>query len=69
MASHDAEWERHADATYISVPIRPRDADGVRALCDVNCDADFLIDLGKRVVFEKQEDAALATVFWRAEER
>ena len=37
MASHDAEWERHADATRISILIRPRDADGARAWCDVNC--------------------------------
>ncbi|CAA9390123.1 MAG: hypothetical protein AVDCRST_MAG64-1147 [uncultured Phycisphaerae bacterium] len=69
MASHDAEWERHADGTHISFPIRPRDADGVPAWCGVNCSGDFLIDLGRRVVFEKREDAALATVFWRAEER
>ena len=69
MASHDAEWERHADGTRISIPIRPRDVDDVRAWCNENCDADFLIDLGRRVVFQSRQDAALATMFWRAEER
>ena len=68
-ASPGAEWERHADGSHISIPIRPRDADEVRAWCGANCTGNFLIDLGRRVIFEKREDAALATVFWRAEER
>lgn len=67
MASPATECERHADGTHISIPIRPRDADGVRAWCRVNYAGDYLIDLGRRVVFAKREDAALATMFWRAE--
>ena len=69
MASPATEWERHADGTHISIPIRPRDLDGVRAWCGVNRRGDFLIDRGRRVVFQSREDAALATIWWRCEEQ
>ena len=69
MASPATEWERHADGTHLSIPIRPRDADDVRAWCEVNCRGDFLIDRGRRVVFQSREDAALATIWWRCEEQ
>ena len=64
-----AGWDRLDDGSYISVPIRPRDLDDVRAWCSENCEGDFLIDLGRRVLFQIREDAALATLWWRAEER
>ena len=65
----DAAWERHPDTSYISIPVYRRDLDEVRAWCAENCEGDFLIVLGPRVVFQLREDAALATMFWRAEER
>ena len=45
------------------------DLDEVRAWCSVNCEGDFLIVLDRRVLFQSREDAALATLWWRAEER
>lgn len=62
-------WERHADGAYISIPIEPGDLDEVRAWCGEHCRGDFMIVLDRRVVFERREDAALATLRWRAEER
>ncbi len=62
-------WERHADGTYISIPIAPADLDEARAWCNENCRGDFLIVLGPQVVFQLRDDAALATLWWRAEER
>jgi hypothetical protein len=69
MAEADTAWERHPGGAYISIPINPRDLDEVRAWCSENCEGDYLIDLGRRVLFQSREDAALATMFWRAEER
>ncbi len=65
----NAAWERHHDGAYISVPIYAHDLHEVRAWCSVNCESDFLIVLDRRVLFQSREDAALATLFWRAEER
>jgi hypothetical protein len=65
----DTGWERHPGGKYISIPIDPRDLTEVRAWCAENWEADYLIDLGRRVLFQSREDAALATLFWRAEER
>ena len=64
-----AEWERHPCGAYISIPIRPRDLEKVREWCSVNCQGDYLIDLGRRILFQLRDDAALATLWWRAEER
>jgi hypothetical protein len=61
-------WERHADGGYISVPISWRDLDRARAWCAENCEGDYIVDLGRRIVFERHEDAALAALWWRAEE-
>ncbi len=68
MAEAVTGWERHPGGEYISIPIYARDLDDVRRWCSENCVGDFLIDLGRRVVFQPREDAALATLFWRAEE-
>lgn len=68
-AQSDAGWEHHADGQHISVPIDPANLDEVRIWCSENCEGDFLIVLGRRVVFQSREDAALATLFWRCEER
>ena len=65
----NAAWERHANGAYISIPIDPRDLKEVRAWCAEHCEADYLIDLGRRVLFQSREDAALATMFWRCEQR
>ena len=65
----DATWERHPGGEYSSIPIYRRDLDAVRAWCNGNCTGDFLSVLGPRVVFQLREDAALATLWWRAEER
>ena len=69
MVDGVVQWERHSDGSYILVPIRPRDLDDVRAWCIENCRGDFLIDLGRRVLFQLRDDAGLATLWWRAEER
>ncbi len=68
MTADATDWERHADGTYICVPISPADADAVRAWCRENCQSDYMIDLGRRVVFQARQDAALATMWWRHEE-
>jgi hypothetical protein len=47
----------------------PADLDEVRAWCPEHCRGEFLIVLGPRVVFQLREGAALATLWWRAEER
>ncbi len=65
----DAAWERHADGQHISIPIDPASLDEVREWCRKNCEGDSLIVLGRRVVFQSRGDAALATMWWRAEER
>ena len=69
MTAAILEWERHGDGTYISVPIAPALIDEVRAWCGEHCRGDYLIVLGRRVLFQSREDAALATVWWRTEER
>jgi hypothetical protein len=66
-AEPTVEWERHNDGSYISIPIRPRDLDAVREWCAENCEGDFLIDLGRRIIFQLRDDAMLATLWWRAE--
>lgn len=63
------EWERLEDGTHIAIPISPGDADEVRAWCAEHCMGDYMIVLGGRVVFQRGEDAALATLWWRREER
>ncbi len=65
----NAAWERHPGGAYISIPIDPHDLPAVRAWCAEHCEGDYLIDLGRRVLFQSRDDAALATLFWRAEER
>ncbi len=62
-------WERYPGGEYICVPVYARDLDDVRAWCGDNCRGDFLIALGPQVVFQLRDDAALATLWWRAEER
>ncbi len=56
------------DGGYFAVPIDPRDLDAVRAWCCENCLGDFIPVLGRRVLFERHDDAALAALWWRAEE-
>lgn len=69
MADAAVEWEFLDDGGCISIPIRPRDLDDVREWCRENCQGDFLIDLGRRILFQLRDDAAVATLWWRAEER
>ena len=64
-----AGWERHPDGQHISIPISLCDLDDARAWCGENCVGDFLIVLGPKIVFERGEDAALATMWWRCEEQ
>ncbi len=68
MTAAATDWERHADGSQVSIPISPADADAVRAWCAEHCRGDFLIVLGPGVVFQRRDDGALATLFWRAEE-
>ena len=68
MTEGSTGWELGDDGQPISIPISPRDADDVRAWCSKVCRGDFIICLGRRVVFAKRDDAALATLFWGAEE-
>lgn len=67
MTAVAAEWERHPDGSHISIPIRPRDLPDVRAWCAEHCGGDHMVVLGRQVVFERREDASLATLFWRAD--
>jgi hypothetical protein len=60
-------WELGEDGRHFSIPIWPRDLDSVREWCRENCLGDFMVVLDRRVVFARREDAALATLFWRAE--
>ena len=57
-----ADWDRKEDGTHIDVPIAGHDLDEVREWLAENCTGDYLIVLGRRVVFERREDAALAVV-------
>ncbi len=57
-----AGWDREDDGTHIAVPIAGHDLDEVREWLAENCEGDYLIVLGQRVVFERREDAALAVV-------
>ena len=57
-----AGWDRKDDGGYIAVSVAGCDLDEVREWCAENCIGDFLIVLGRRVVFERREDAALAVV-------
>lgn len=66
-AASTVEWERHADGAHISIPISPAEADEVRAWCGEHCRG-FMIVLGRRVVFQFAEDAALTALWWRAED-
>jgi hypothetical protein len=66
MATTD--WERHEDGSHIAIPIAICDAAEVRRWCAENCTGDFLISLNRVVVFQRREDAALATLGWRREE-
>lgn len=67
MTARPTGWELDEKGQPFSIPIRPRDLPDVRAWCAEYCLGDFLIDLGRRVLFERRDDAALATMVWRAE--
>jgi hypothetical protein len=67
-AAATGAWDRHDDGSHISVPISWRDSDKVRDWCAENCRGDFVLVLGRRVVFQLHGDAALAALWWRAEE-
>ena len=69
MTAAASGWERHPNGSHISIPVRWREIDDARAWCAAHCRGDFLVVLGPRIVFQLREDAALATLFWRAEER
>jgi hypothetical protein len=60
-------WELGRDGKHLSIPIRPHDAEVVREWCAAHCEGDFLLVLGRRIVFERRDDAAFATLYWRAE--
>ena len=62
MSAGAADWDRKEDGTHIAVPIAGRDLDEVRKWLAENCRGDFLVVLGRRVVFEHREDAASAVV-------
>jgi len=64
----NSDWDRQSDGSYISIPIRYSDLDDLREWCVENCIGDYIIDLGRRVIFERHDDAALAALWWRAEE-
>jgi hypothetical protein len=68
VTASPAGWELGEEGQQFSIPISPREADDVRAWWRVRYRGDFLIVLGRRVVFERRKDAALATLFWRRED-
>ena len=55
-------WDRTEDGSHIAVPIAGHDLDEVRECLAENCTGDYLIVLGRRVVFERREDAAVTLV-------
>ncbi len=57
-----AGWDRKDDGTHIAVPIAGRDPEEGRQWLAENCTGDYLIVLGRRIVFERREDEALALV-------
>ncbi len=61
-AAVTADWDRKDDGGYIAVTIAGQDLDEVREWLAENCQGDYLVVLGRRVVFERREDAALAVV-------
>ena len=56
------DWDRGDDGGYVAISVAGRDLDEVRAWLAGNCEGDYLIVLGRRVVFERRKDAALAVV-------
>ncbi|MGG5890995.1 hypothetical protein ACLF3G_28345 [Falsiroseomonas sp. HC035] len=67
MAAGD--WELQDDGCHICIPIWYEDAAEVRQWCADNCEGEYLISLGRTVVFQYREDAALAALWWQREER
>jgi len=63
----ELSWELGRNGKHLSIPIRPHEVDAVREWCAEHCEGDFLIVLGRRIVFERRDDAALASLWWRAE--
>ena len=68
MTDSGSGWELGKDGQPLSIPIWPRDLGDVREWCREHCRGDYVIVLARRVAFERREDAALATLYWRAEQ-
>lgn len=62
------EWELGDDGSPICIPISYCDAEELRRWCAENCEGDYLISLARHVLFQRRDDAALATLWWRREE-
>ena len=62
------DWERCEDGGYLSIPITYRGVSDARTCCGENCESNFLIVLGSRILFQLSDDAALATLWWRCED-
>ncbi len=58
----------HDDGSYIAIPIRYEDAVEVRHWCAEHCLGDFLISLGRSVIFQFANAAALAALQWRRDD-
>jgi hypothetical protein len=63
-----SDWQLHDDGSHISVRIAYGDAAEVRHWCAENCMGDYVISLGRCVLFQRRQDAALATLWWRRSE-
>jgi hypothetical protein len=63
-----ARWERHENSAYMAIPIAVSEAEEVRSWCAENCRGDYLVNLGREVLFELREDAALAALWWWKED-
>jgi hypothetical protein len=67
MVESGSGWELGKDGQPLSIPIWPHDLDDVGAWCAEHCLGDYVVVLDRRVAFERREDAALASLWWRAE--
>ena len=62
MTKSGSGWELGKDGQPLSIPIWPRDLVDVREWCRAHCRGDYFIVLDRRVVFERREDAARASI-------
>jgi hypothetical protein len=53
---------------YYPVPVSPARIDEIKAWCSEHVIGDWLPVLGRRILFQRADEAALAALWWYAEE-